>query len=171
MTHSAAFAGFLRRRPPHSEVQLDLTLRNPDGAPRWAIVADTLGEAPRPGRVTSLDAYELAGTGRVVALRGLAMEGFFAVLLEPASEVVLRGLPLAHHGALPERAEVEVVLASALLAGGEPPRLPLVLESEPGAAGDAAVLAGQEAVTAVQAGPLEVTWDVDARSRVPVTLG
>lgn len=88
-----AFAGEQPGRPPIVTVLLDVTLHNPEAAPRWYLVPARFGagEDLHGGSVHTVEVR--AGQGvRVAQFSGLT--GFHAVLVPAGGEVVISGLPV-----------------------------------------------------------------------------
>ena len=164
---SLAYTGYRRWRPPKVELRFDVTARNDEPAPRWAIVPDALPRGLDVGsstRAYSIELYELAGAGRVVVAHFIGDHGFFALLMPGSAELRLIGMPISYWGELPGSIEIESATATALLVDGDPVegRLGLDPASEPGAEVDAGPLASQASVVwataAPESGALVAEW-------------
>jgi len=176
---SARYVGARRWRPPKVELRFDVTLRNDEPGARWAILPDRFSRPLGDGaarRVYSIDVYELTGNGRAVAAHFLGERGFFALLLPASSEIVLRGLPIAYWGELPDSVELELAFADELLVEGCPAQERLRIDPlcEPGAHVDAEPLANQAAVVEAVApeadGALSAAWTAGRETRQRVEL-
>jgi hypothetical protein len=171
--------GARRWRPPKVELRFDVTLRNDEPGARWAILPDRFSRPLGDGaarRVYSIDVYELTGNGRAVAAHFLGERGFFALLLPASSEVVLRGLPIAYWGELPDSVELELAFADELLVEGCPAQKRLRIDPlcEPWAHVDAEPLANQAAVVETVApeadGALSAAWTAGRETRQRIEL-
>lgn len=117
------FAGKVPGKPPITTVQLDVTLRNAEKAPRWFVFPAKLPlEAIGAGDgVTGVEVFDASGEGRVVLGKFLGTAGFQAVLVAADGEVSLAklGIPVWKTGAKGPLA-IEVIVASEITVGGQP---------------------------------------------------
>lgn len=118
----AKITGKRRGRPPAVQLQVDLTLRNKADKPRWFVLPKDLNTGNPDGGVDTIEAYELKGQGRAVVLSLLGSNGAQAVLVPGGGEVKIEGLAIAHWGDLPQKVDLEVILASDVTLSGKPLR-------------------------------------------------
>lgn len=111
------------RKPPLAELYFDIKLRNDGAAARWFLLPSNLGSANTSigakGGVDTLEVFAPRGQGRVIIGHFLGTGGFQALLLPPRAEIRLRHFAISYWGDPPYRLQIEVVIAKALMIGGE----------------------------------------------------
>ncbi len=111
------------RKPPLVELIFDVVLRNDRTEPRWFLLPSNLNPEktgiPTKGGVDTLEVSEPRGNGRVIIGHFLGTGGFQALLLPTHAEIHLRGLPISYWGDVPDRLQVEVLVAKRLMIGSE----------------------------------------------------
>jgi len=111
------------RKPPLAELNFDVVLRNARAEARWFLLPSNLG----PGRsalltkggVDTVEVFAPRGSGRVIVGHFLGTGGFYALLLPAHARVRLRMFPISYWGDVPDRLQVEVVIARRLTIGSE----------------------------------------------------
>lgn len=111
------------RKPPLVELYFDVVLRNDRAEQSWFLLPSNLGPGTSAlltkGGVDGVEVFAPPGKGRVVIGHFLGTGGFYALLLPARAEVRLRMFPISYWGDLPDRLQVEVVIATRLTLGGE----------------------------------------------------
>ncbi len=111
------------RKPPLVELYFDILLRNDRTEPRWFLLPSNLGPRTRSvatkGGVDGLEVFAPRSTGRVILGHFLGTGGFHALLLPGHAELRLRIFPISFWGDLPDRVQIDLVVAKSLTIGGE----------------------------------------------------
>jgi hypothetical protein len=119
-----AFREMRLRKPPLAELNFDVVLHNDHTEPRWFLLPGNLGPGSSSlatkGGVDTVEVFAPHGTGRVIVGHFLGTGGFQALLLPAHAQVRLRMFPISYWGDVPDRLEVEVVIAKRLMIGSEP---------------------------------------------------
>ena len=114
------------RKPPLVELVFDVVLRNDRAQPRWFLLPSKLYPEetgiPTKGGVDTLEVFAPRGKGRVIIGHFLGTGGFQALLLPAHAEIHLRALPISYWGDVPDRLQVEVIVAKRLMIAGESAR-------------------------------------------------
>jgi hypothetical protein len=120
----AMLVGERPRRPPLTQLLVDLSIANGDAAPLWAIIPSNLPAATDAnGGVNHFDQRTAtANGGRVVVARLLGRGGGYALRLAPGAQVTLRHLEIGwwRRATTPSDLAFEVRLAATVTIGGQP---------------------------------------------------
>jgi hypothetical protein len=118
----------VRARPPYLDYRLDLSLRNPSSEPRWLLWPQVLSQGEHAQRVASgqvinLQPIEISLVPRVVVVSGFGAN-FWAVRLPGHGQLTLAAglvrVAVDTPALPPESLELEVIVATAIMADGEP---------------------------------------------------
>ena len=113
----------IARRPPMTELSLELRASNPSGAPRWILVPRDVGQPIGGGGVDVLEPFAWAGAGAAITIGSFqGTGGFFALWLGPSAEVVVRGLTVRWFRDDLEAAPppFTAIIAAGVTVGGQP---------------------------------------------------
>jgi len=131
VTHKSFWLG----KPPLAFHTLDVTVQNPADGPRWVLIPDSFpykgqeNPAPGVGELGELQIYELSKKPPVIISNGVGAN-FWAVKLEAGARLMLRDLQIeSSWEEIPQRTELEVLVATEVLAGGVP--LEKLYDSDP----------------------------------------
>lgn len=108
----------VRRRPPRSDLVLDVRVENTCGDTRWCILPAKL-PVPEEGGVFGIEVSLLGGEGRVLLGRLLGRRASYALLLPPGARIRLRELVMAAWTEVPPSFRLDAVLAARASIGGE----------------------------------------------------
>lgn len=124
MAPSISFAvrQVVARRPPLTELRLDVTLANPTATARWYLVPRAIDNPIGDRGVDVLETFAWSGRDRAVIGSFLGTGGFFAVHLAPRSTLRVLGLPVEWSRGDDDaaRPRVTAVIAEAVTIGGKP---------------------------------------------------
>jgi hypothetical protein len=111
------------RKPPLVDLYFDVVLRNDRAEQRWFLLPSNLdpefAAIGSKGGVDGVEVFAPRGKGRVVIGNFLGTGGFRALLLPAGAEVRLVMFPISFWGKLPERFQIELVIAKHLTVGSE----------------------------------------------------
>jgi hypothetical protein len=116
------FIDIIPRKPPMTELLMDVTLHNHYDQPCWFLLPVSI-QSPilQKGDVDTLEAFELGGKGRVVLGRFLGTGRFQAFFLNAGAKLRIRRLPITFwEEKIVDQVHIEVVVASQLTINGEP---------------------------------------------------
>jgi hypothetical protein len=108
----------VRRRPPKSDLVLDVLVENPEEAARWCILPAVL-PVPEEGGIFGVEVSLLGGEGRVLVGRLLGRRAAHALLLPAGARIRLRQLVVGIWGELEPPLRLDVALATRALLGDE----------------------------------------------------
>lgn len=152
-----------REKPPLSTLELDVSLRNPGGQPRWFLLPTSVAKDQRPMAISVSGAgvFAFPGSGHVVVARFDGVAGFYALQLPAGAEVELRGLQVRLAGELPGNPLVlEVITADGFTVGGQPPeawtKTPATCEARADASQKGATRIGDYTTPDLKAVPVEI---------------
>jgi len=111
------------RKPPLAELYFDIVLRNDRNEPRWFLLPSNLSPTTisigERGGVDALEVFSPRGKGHVTIGHFLGTGGFQALRLPAHAEVRLRVFPISYWGEPPGHLQIEIVIATAFMIGGE----------------------------------------------------
>ncbi|BAZ28117.1 hypothetical protein NIES4074_05480 [Cylindrospermum sp. NIES-4074] len=122
------FIDMIGRKPPMTELLMDVTLHNHYDQPCWFLLPDDIPDesnyvAIGQGGVLGVSVYQPVGKGRVIFGNLVGSANSQAFLLPAGAKLKIRRLPITLWGrenALKDQVEIEVVIASQLTINGEP---------------------------------------------------
>jgi hypothetical protein len=122
------FIDMIGRKPPMTELLVDVTLHNHYDQPCWFLLPDDIPDesnyvAIGQGSVLGVSVYQPVGKGRVIFGNLVGSANSQAFLLPAGAKLKIRRLPITLWGrenALKDQVEIEVVIASQLTINGEP---------------------------------------------------
>lgn len=110
------------RRPPQSDLLMDVTLHNRYTQPCWFLLPATIDSEPLgQGGIHAVEVSKLGGKGNVILGRLVGTAHLQAFLLPAGAKVKIRRLPIAlWEENIVDKVQIEVIVASEMTINGEP---------------------------------------------------
>ena len=122
-TVTIAVRKVVARRPPLTELQLDVTLANPSAAARWYLIPRDVANPIGERGVDVLETFQWNGGGGGAVIGSFqGTGGFFAIHLAPRATLRVQGLPVEWFRGDDDaaRPSLVVISADAVTIGGKP---------------------------------------------------